>query len=333
MTEIGRKKRLSKTGKILGIFALVIMIIAGVKNCAAVKRMSTDYHTITESEYRSGDSAVLVYDDGLYAQLMMGIDLDDTVTDMRLAVDVFARNAVQKMADRAYAAGVLYVMIASSAAALFIYELNKEKPVRHVLLIISATVGMYILFDAVVKGTAAVYKVPFPLPSVPAVKMLALSLLSVIGGGCALGLVLRKIKYKKIAAVAAIPLIFMLFLLGAGVEAGLYNPKTMPSFDYVVEIVGEENLDKYYYDEEKNAIVGNGEEYPPEIVPNPEYTIGAKRMAGLFLTAIYPYAGNSIELLRQELDVDIPLWAVLLHTAKSIFWIGLAALLPGRKQR
>ena len=162
--------------------------------------------------------------------------------------------------------------------------------------------------------------------------MLVLSLLSVMGGSCALGLMLRKIKYKKTAAVLAIPLVLVLFLVGTGIEAGFYSPKTVSSFSYVVELVGEENMGGYYYDEEKNAVVGNGQEYPPEIVPNPEHTVGAKRAAGLAFTAINPYSWNGLELLRQELYAMIPLWAVLLHIVKSVFWNGLAALVPGKKK-
>ena len=94
----------------------------------------------------------------------------------------------------------------------------------------------------------------------------------------------------------------------------------------------ESGFRSFPYDEEKNAVVGNGQEYPPEIVPNPEHTVGAKRAAGLGFTVINPYSGNSLELLRQELYVRIPLWAVLLHLVKSVFWIGLAALVPGKKK-
>ena len=162
--------------------------------------------------------------------------------------------------------------------------------------------------------------------------MLAPSLLSVTGGSCALGLMLRRIKYKKIAAVLAIPLVFVLFLVGTGIEAGLYSPKTVSSFSYVTELVGEENLGDYRYDDEKDAVVGNGQEFPPEIVPNPEHSVGAERAAGLAFTVINPYAGNGLELLRQALYAEIPLWAVLLPIVKSVFWIGLAALAPGKKE-
>ncbi len=324
--------RIPRVSVWLGLLALAILVTAAVKNCSAVKRLSGDYLALTETEFQAGDSAVLMYDDGLYAQMVRGIDLDETVADMRSTVDSFAREALPDLADRAYAAGVLYVMAACAAGALLICEQSRENSLKQVLLTVSAAAGSYLLFAAILKGAAAVYRVPFPLPSREASKMLVPSLLSVMGGSCALGLMLRKIKYKKTAAVLAIPLVFVLFLVGTGIEAGLYSPKTVSSFSYVVELVGEENMGGYYYDEEKNAVVGNGQEFPPEIVPNPEHTVGAKRAAGLGLTVINPYSGNGLELLRQELYAGIPLWAVLLHIVKSVFWIGLAALVPGKKK-
>ena len=68
---------------------------------------------------------MLMYDDGLYAQMVRGIDLDETVADMRAAVDTFAREALPDLADRAYAAGVLYVMATCVAGTLLICERSK----------------------------------------------------------------------------------------------------------------------------------------------------------------------------------------------------------------
>ena len=97
--------RIPRVSVWLGLLALAILVTAAVKNCSAVKRLSGDYRALTETEFQAGDSAVLMYDDGLYAQMVRGIDLDETVADMRAAVDSFAREALPDLSDRAYSAG------------------------------------------------------------------------------------------------------------------------------------------------------------------------------------------------------------------------------------
>ena len=100
-----KNMRIPRVSVWLGLLALAILVTAAVKNCSAVKRLSGDYCALYETEFREGDSAVLMYDDGLYAQMVRGIDLDETVADMRSAVDSFAREALPDLSDRAYSAG------------------------------------------------------------------------------------------------------------------------------------------------------------------------------------------------------------------------------------
>ncbi len=68
-------------------------------------------------------------------------------------------------------------------------------------------------------------------------------------------------------------------MVGTGFEGRLYSSPTTDSFDYIAQEIKPHIYDKdfdgdVYYDEEKNVLILNGEEYEPRQVDNPDYLTG-----------------------------------------------------------
>ncbi|MBQ6394961.1 MAG: hypothetical protein IJH87_01250, partial [Atopobiaceae bacterium] len=82
-------------------------------------------------------------------------------------------------------------------------------------------------------------------------------------------MLLRNVGSKQIVAVVALPLSIGLIISGSLVEAGIFAVPTFDSFDYAISTIPEDRIDEAYYDEDLDAIVFDGIEYPPEKVPNP----------------------------------------------------------------
>ena len=153
--------------------------------------------------------------------------------------------------------------------------------------------------------------------------MLGVSLLSVIGGHCAFGLLLRKIPFKNVVSVFAIPVIIALFLLGTVLSGQLYTDPEIESFDYVAEQTGDA-YGNAYYDDDKNVIIVDGREYKPELVENPDHLKGIARIAAFVFEVLNPYSGNSLEMIRQIIEKTPALWAVLFYSVKALCWIVLS---------
>ncbi|MBQ6395575.1 MAG: hypothetical protein IJH87_04455, partial [Atopobiaceae bacterium] len=157
------------------------------------------------------------------------------------------------------------------------------------------------------------------------------SIASVAGGGCAFALLLRNVGAKQIVAVVALPLSIGLIISGSLVEAGIFAVPTFDSFDYVISTIPEDRIDEAYYDEDLDAIVFDGIEYPPEKVPNPNLLEGPKRIAGIAYELLNPFAGNCIDMVRQfDDEVSIPVWIYPIYLLKAFVWMLLSSLGRGR---
>ena len=159
--------------------------------------------------------------------------------------------------------------------------------------------------------------------------LLFTGILSVAGGLCAAALLIRNVPFRKTVSLILIPVAFALFLFGAPLQNGLYTEKTVKSFAYVGDIdprIYEEGFNDYVYDPEKDVIILDGVEYPPEEVPNPDYLTGLSRAGAILYEIADPFAGNSLPFINEVLEKPLPAVALFGHVLKGILWIVLPLL-------
>ena len=162
--------------------------------------------------------------------------------------------------------------------------------------------------------------IPFYLPSGNSVICLMTGMICIIGGHCFLAFLIRKVRFKKIISLIAVPVIFSAFLFGTVFEGGLLTAPYIDSFDHVYDAVPQEKWDDLYYDEEKDVFILDGNEYGPEQIENPDHLKGLSAIGAIVFELIDPYSGNSIGMIRQILDSPIPLWILFLYLLKSFIW-------------
>ena len=268
--------------------------------------------------------ASLYYDDGLYVVVLYGEEIlpDDPQPQKRLAA--FEKSSFQKIDSRIWSGGVIYTMLASCVLAYYVYTISNNYARKYAKSTSIAVLTVYIIYIAGLGIFHAVFHVPFYLPDAGTFFTIVLGLLSVIGGNCALGLLLRKVRFKKIIAVAVIPVIFLMFLFSMAFEFGLNEPAQYESFDYVADIdprfLDEEYYDMGYYDDEKGVLLFDGKEYPPEMVDNPDHLRGLARIGALLYELAFPYSGSSLSAVLQEYDGKLPLLLCLMYLIKSACW-------------
>ena len=119
-----------------------------------------------------------------------------------------------------------------------------------------------------------------------------------------------------------IPVVFVLFILGMYLEHGMYSSKTIESFDYVYSM-DIRILEEGYYDSEKNVIVFEDKEYPPEQAENPERYTGIKYLGASLFEILYPYSGNGLYMAEQAMEHEISFFVYVLYAVKGMIWIVL----------
>ena len=218
-------------------------------------------------------------------------------------------------------------MVLSAFFALAIvlkFSDNRKRQVLSAALTVSVLYFVYIAFVVILHG---INKVPFHFP-IDHAAIIIVGLLSLIGGFSALVLLLRKIRFRKIASLVVIPFLVLLFMSGFLFEAGLFTPAKIDSFDYVADIdprILDENFEgEFYYDEERNVIVFDGKEHEPKEVDNPDHFSGLSRVGAFLFEALNPYAGNALPVVQEEFESDIGIPVLLLYALKSFFWIFLS---------
>ena len=326
------EKARKAVGLILLCCGLALLIVVSAMTFSAIGKLSKDYRQFTEADLTEDFSAALLYDDRVYAQLAYGIEILSTDPDKTEQLESFLDTAPAMIYDRILAVGVLYTMLASAAGALFLYNRWGKHAKKHTAAILLYPLLLYAVFFAVVAAASAAHQIPFPALPGKAVAFLALCLACVMAGECALGLLLRVIKFKMIAGLAAVPLAFALFIFGTGLEGRLYCAPYAESFSYVAVTVPEDYTGEYYYDDEKNVVVLDGQEYPPRQEPNEDYLTGAKKAGAVAFEALVPCSGNGIELIREEAELEIPVWALCLYVLKALGWAAACALVPVKKE-
>ena len=189
----------------------------------------------------------------------------------------------------------------------------------------------YLLFFAGGSLLFRMKQVPVSVPAGISLLTLCVSLLAVIGGSCAAAWLLRRVRYRAVISLILIPAAVALYMFGTVFEAGLYTSRYIDSFDYIMQGEDYDPEGTYIYDPDKNAVIHDGQEYPPQQVPNPDYSTGISRIAGAVFEVLDPYAGCGLELIRPELGKDVPVWILLLYVCKSIAICAAGALWNNKK--
>ena len=332
MQPTKNEKARKAVGLILLCCGLALLVAVSAMTFSAVGRLAEDYRQFTEADLSEDFSAALLYDDRVYAQLAYGIEILSADPNKTEQLETFLDTAPAMIYDRILAGGVLYTMLAGAAGALFLYNRWGKSAKKHTAAILLYPLLLYAVFFAVVFAASAAHKIPFPGLPGKAVAVLALCLSCVMAGECALGLLLRVIKYRMIIGLAAVPLAFALFIFGTGLEGRLFCAPYAESFSYIAETVPEDYTGEFYYDEEKNVVVLDGQEYPPRQEPNEDCLTGAKKAGAIAFEALDPFSGNGIELIREDADLQIPVWALCLYTLKALGWIAACALIPAKRK-
>ena len=334
MDATGDNKKIRRAaGLVLCLCGLALFLAAAVLTFSALGRLGENYLRFAQADLTEDFNDAVIYDDHLYAQLAFGIEILSSEPGKAERMDAFLAGAMPLIYERILAAGVLYTMLVTAAGALFLYNRWGRSPKKHTAAILLYPLAIYLLFLAVVFGGSAFRRIPVPALPREAVVPLVLSVVSVMAGECALGVLLRKIRYKTAAAVAAVPLVFALFLVGTALEGRFFSPPYTESFSYITATVEEDYTGEFYYDEEKNVVVLDGQEYPPEQAPNEDHLTGVEKLGAVVFEALVPCSGNGLALIRADAQLDLPAWAVCLYVMKAICWTVACALIPEKKEK
>ena len=331
--ETKRNKRTALCGKLALLCAAAGLALVLVMTFLAVKETGNAYRALRDADPTGDFSGTLSYNDRLYAQLGFGISIGKDDADKNTQMAAFLENATRGVDGRICAVGLIYTMMIAIVLALFLCVRFGQRRGRHLLAIVLSTAGVYALFLAAAAGCFAAYGVPFYLPGGFARLTVCTGFASIVGGACALGLLLRTVRYKVLLAVLAVPLGVVLIISGMLVEGGLFAVPMLPSFDYVYEIYPPEENEDMYYDDVQNVMVVGDETFPPEETPNSHRYTGAAAVAGAAYEAVNPFSGNSLDMIRQIEEEQIPAWVLPLYLLKALLWAVLLAALPVRKPK
>ena len=319
---------------LLGILFFCFIL---VMSFVAIQSLGQDYLSLKNADMSVSKDYMLLLNDHIYAMTAYGINIDPSISDMAQTVKAFMEKAMRSIDAVILSCGILYTMITNTILSYFVYQKNKNHRQRHTISIALSVIGTYAIFIGFVVLCHFLFHLPFYSPDGHGVIVILVSILSVIGGECALGVLLRKIKWKKTVALATIPVVFLLFLSSFNFAYHLYCPSALESFDYVQEIEKEAFAEDYegevYYDDNKNAVIVDGREYAPQLIDNADAYHGLQR-AGAYVFEIWnPYSGNSLYFLEiSEEKIRLSVIVLLLYGMKACMWMMLCGLNTAKKK-
>lgn len=329
-----KKDRRGLLSLILGLLLLCGLLTVTV---TSLKTTGECYAELKNADLSQEIEAAVYYEDHIYASIGFGISLLPEEAGNEARLSEFLSSSIRAIGIRIIACGLLYSMMVSAVLQFFLYSRFQDDRRKYFLASVIAGVAPFAAFAAAVWIAQGAYGLPVVFPDGHGWLLLAVGLASVIAGGCVIGAVLSAARRKRLTAALAVPVVFILFIIGMNLEMHLFTSPTESSFAYFYEAHGEALEEDYdgevYYDGEKNAIILNGAEYPAETVDNPEYYSGLKR-AGAFLPELAcAYSGNGLLLIETAMDaVRLPLWAAIAYVLKSAAWTALAFGFIRRRQ-
>ncbi len=150
--------------------------------------------------------------------------------------------------------------------------------------------------------------------------LLVCQLLVMLSASVVYAWIIRRIRFKKIAACMIIVLSVIFYYGGIISEINLSYPQTEESFDYLYEIDDRFRNDDcdvlQYYDPQTSQMIIGEDVYDPEYVPTPKYIGGFKRVALIGLEIMNPLA--NLNRFGFDLEGEVAVWNTLLYMIKSI---------------
>ena len=326
--EPGKRDRIF--GNIAAAAGIIMLCAVLVLTVYAARNMAGQYHRLLEADLAQPLSGSISYSDHLYGEMGFGISTDPSDPAAPEYLRSFLADSVARIDQRILSCGVIYTMIICAVFAYPLYLKNRYSLKKHFLSILVLTVAVFISYNAAVIITFSAKDIPFYYPDVFRIMLICIGLISVITGLFALGMLLRTVKLKKLASIAAVPLTVLLFSVSAVFQAGLFSPPLTDSFSYVYEIeekLLEPGYNGAFYDEERNILVVEGREYPPRQVENDEHYRGTARMGACAFDVLDPFSGSSLSLVQEIVGDRIPASGVIMHVLLPLIWMAAVILI------
>lgn len=329
--------RIKPQGRVFAIVmtAVAALLLVGVcvLSVSASRGLAGTYHIFAEADLSQDFSGELIYDDHLGLQAHYGASFVGGEEGNDALRDEYLEDCLRSLGRTIVFVCTFYALFVNLLLAYPLWRRFGERKGRHVAAVAVAVVGVFAVILGCILVTHAVCGMPFRFPTGIPLLTLAVGLLSGIGGLCAVSLLLRIIRWKRIAAVLVIPLVCIAAI--PVLEEGLFAYPTQESFDYVQDyyesVVDEDYDGPLYYDEERHVLVIGDREFEPEIVPNPKHFTGAQRVLAIVEEVINPFSGNALDMVVGYDVPEIPLWALALYALKALAWITLPVILPRKK--
>ncbi len=318
------------------VSGIILFFLIMARSVPAAGKLGEGYRFLHEADLSEEVSGTVYYDDGFYGVIGYGISNAPEHPDREAAMAGFLESSLRSVKDRVLACGMLYTMIVSAFFAYFLYLLYGEDRPKHTAAVLVSCILVFLLYTGILALLFRQNGIPGGLPPGRTLMLSAVCLVSLCGGACALGLLVRITRFRKAAALAAVPAIFVLFMFSFLAEAGLYSEKYADSFAHVSEAdprLLDESFNGAYYDEDKNVLVVEGKEYDPEQVENPEYLTGGRRLGAYVLEVLDPYSGHSLLMAEQAAGMTVKPGVPALYALKGVLWILAALCVPGRPER
>ena len=324
--------------KVIGIMLMIagmaFLAFMSFNTFKAINSLAADYHNVMAGDYTADTDLYIVYDDGFYGSIGFGANLNPTSSSFEAKRSAFIENALKGADSRIVSCGILYTMIAVSAMAYYMHVSAENDMHKYVLYTVVAVLGGFVAYMAVCIITHVVRKTPFYPPLGYDGLLLFASLMAVIAGMCAVGMLLRAVRYKLLIALIVIPVIFGLFIFSSQFECRLNMPDKIESFEYLRDKFEADST--AYYDEKANAMVIEGKYYYPEQTDNPDALMGTARAGAIAFETVNPFSGNGIfmtdEILSNEYDgLRVAPLVTLVYILKAIAWVMAALFIKTHK--
>lgn len=305
--EKERTNRFSgNTGKLLGIAALLMAAVLTALLCDGLIRLSKECRTMSLTQYPVSEEETtdrVVYRDHIYYDHGFLLRIPAGTEDAAPLVQALLEDIPQYVSADLFNGIVAYCALICTVGALFLFGLAQDNPKKHLLLILLAPAAVVAPVAAVTWGVSALCGLKLPFPSGAGSDFFFIGLISLMAGGCAVGLLLRAVPFKKIAAVALIPVVLFLMMWVNKNETGLFRPAGTQT----VELAEQTGVQ-----EEKTAARDTDS--------------GGDSGTAAVLTALFPFSGCDLWLVYDE-GLELSQWAVTLIMVKNVFWFGLATVL------
>jgi len=318
------------------IFCIVMIVIAvmflGVFSFFTAKGCSDlgkTYADLKDKELTAETRSVIFFDDSMYAIIAFGnTDPDMQMTD-------YLKSSLINIDERIVSACLLYAAVFSALLVYPVYFFASGKK-KNILRSVITAIGSFLMFVLIEFILMAINKVPFYIPQNNGLVLILVGLLSLIGGFCALSTLIRVIKFKKIASVIVVTLVFCACLGALIIESGLYCEKYMYSYNYLAEIepmlLEDGYTGDFHIDPESKIAHLNGQEYSPEVFDNDDYFKGTSRVAAIGAELVNPYSGVILDMIIRDEGTKLPLGYAVLYIAKSLAWIVVPLAVNRKKE-